>query len=321
MRPIYKISDPVEIINSQTWQQLSDDLILRFEERYGHFLRKFDGFVVTHTPAFTQLYRSFEKPILSINSTRYEAPYTNDIDKWNNLNQYMLEKINKDRMLLVSNNVGDSDYLKYKSGISTEIFPSFCDYTNLSWSPGGEHKVIIARSPELENEIEKLTGGEWLGIRKILAKNYNWKQYLDIKEILYIPYNISTMSLFEFATAGIPVTIPSKKLLIDLHSKYKGVLSELSYYQIRGLSTTGLSSDDPNNFESDQFLDWWLDRADFYNNELMPNVRIISGFDEIDIERFSELGDVSAYREQIDARNRNLEQSRARLIKKFAAMM
>jgi hypothetical protein len=320
-RQIYKISDPVEIINSQTWQHLSDDLIFRFEERYGKFLRKFDGFVVTHTPAFSQLYRSFEKPILTINSTRYEAPYSNDIEKWDNLNSYMLEATNKKKMLLVSNNVGDSDYLRYKSGISSEVFPSFCDYTNLNWTPGGKHKVIIARSPVIEDAIEKLTGGEWQGIRKILGSNYRWKQYLDIKEILYIPYNISTMSLFEFATAGIPITIPSKQLLMDLRSKYQGVLSELSYFQVRNLSTDGLDKNDPNNYESDYFLDWWLDRADFYNGELMPNVKIISGFDEIDFERFTKPSDFSAFREQIEARNQNVEESRARLIKKFAIMI
>jgi hypothetical protein len=320
-RKIYRISDPVEIINSQTWHKLSEDLISRFEERYGKFLRKFDGFVVTHTPAFSQLYRSFEKPILTINSTGYEAPYTDDIKKWDNLNSYMLEATNKKRILLVSNNAGDSDYLKYKSGISTEVFPSYCDYTNLNWAPGGKHKVIIARSPVIEDVIEKLTGGEWKGIRKILGNNYKWKQYLDIKEILYIPYNISTMSLFEFATAGIPITIPSKKLLIDLHSKYQGVLSELSYFQIRNLSTDGLDINDPNNYESDYFLHWWLDRADFYNRELMPNVKIISGFDEINFERFTKPSDFSAFREQVEARNQNVKESRARLIKKFVAMI
>jgi hypothetical protein len=62
VRPIYKISDPVEILNSETWSGLDSELISRFEDRYSAFLRKFDGFVVTHTPAFSLLYRSFDKP-------------------------------------------------------------------------------------------------------------------------------------------------------------------------------------------------------------------------------------------------------------------
>lgn len=320
-RPVYRISDPVEIINSQTWHQLSDDLIFRFEQRYSKFLSKFDGFVVTHTPAFSQLYRNFEKPILTVNSTRYEAPYTTDVDKWDELNSYLVDITNTKRMLLVSNNVGDSDYLKYKSGISSEVFPSFCDYTNLDWVPGGNHKVIITRSPDLENEIEKRTGGEWKGIRKILGSNYKWKQYLDIKEILYIPYNISTMSLFEFATAGIPVTIPSRGMLKGLHATYPGVLSELSYFQVRNLSVENLDLDDPNNYESENFLDWWIDRSDFYNSELMPNIRIISDFSELKIDRLLTSAEFIAFRQKVESRNKAIQLDRSRLIRDFVSMI
>jgi len=321
MRPVYRISDPVEIINSQTWQQLSDDLIFRFEQRYSKFLSKFDGFIVTHTPAFSQLYRNFEKPILTVNSTRYEAPYSDDIDKWDDLNNYLIDKTTRKKMLLVSNNVGDSDYLKYKSGISSEVFPSFCDYTNLNWVPGGNQKVIITRSPDLENEIEKITGGEWKGIRKILGNNYKWKQYLEIKEILYIPYNISTMSLFEFATAGIPVTIPSRGMLKSLHVEYPGVLSELSYFQVRNLSVNNLDLDDPNNYESENFLDWWIDRSDFYNSKLMPNIRIISEFSELKIDRLVSSAEFIAFRKNIESRNKAIQLDRSRLIRDFVSMI
>jgi hypothetical protein len=28
-------------------------------------------------------------------------------------------------------------------------------------------------------------------------------------------------------------------------------------------------------------LDWWLDRSDFYNRELMPNVRVAENYEEL----------------------------------------
>jgi hypothetical protein len=321
VRPIYKISDPVEILNSETWPELDDDLISRFEDRYSTFLSKFDGFVVTHTPAFSQLYRSFDKPILVINSTRYEAPYTAKPSAWNNLNSYLADSIDKKKMLLVSNNQGDADYLKFKTGITSKVIPSFCDYTNLNWVPGGKHKIIISRSAEVEQLIEKLTGGEWLGIRKVLGENFRWRQYLDVKEIFYIPYNISTMSLFELATAGVPVKVPSRSLIKRLLANYSGVLSELSYFQVRALSTHGLSANDPNNYLSDSFHDWWLDRADFYDSDLMPNVKIIEEIGELNGRGSNKSHEPLIERGVLKLRNEKVSESRSRLIQEFGTML
>ena len=321
VRPIYKISDPVEILNSETWSELDADLISRFEKRYSTFLRKFDGFVVTHTPAFSQLYRSFEKPILVVNSTRYEAPYTANPSAWNNLNSFLVDSIDKKKMLLVSNNKGDADYLELKTGITSNVVPSFCDYTNFNWVPGGKHKIIISRSHEVEQLIERVTKGEWLGIRKVLGENFNWKQYLDVKEIFYVPYNISTMSLFELATAGVPVKVPSRKLLKQLASNYSGILSELSYFQIRALSTQDLSIDDPNNYSSDLFHDWWLDRADFYDNKLMPNIQIVGEIEELIGKNAENLSTRPFDEVLLKTRNNSLSESRSSLIEKFATML
>lgn len=68
--------DPVAIVNQRTWQDLSSDRVGRFQRRYGTFLRAFDGFVLTHTPAFFQLLSKFEKPTLIVSATRYETPFT-----------------------------------------------------------------------------------------------------------------------------------------------------------------------------------------------------------------------------------------------------
>lgn len=316
-RSIYKISDPVDVINSQTWSQLDDELISLFEFRYQKFLSKFDGFIVTHTPAFSQLYRNFSKPVLVINSTRYEAPYTNNTNKWKILDNYLINEVDKKRMLLASNNSGDADYLKYKTGLESPVVPSLCDYTKFRWIPGGSQKIIISRSPELEDFIERETHGEWLGIKKVMGNDYNWKQYRDVKEVLYIPYNISTMSLFELATAGVPVSVPSKEFLKVISEKYSGVLSELSYFQMQGLSVEHLAKNDPNNYLSPNFQDWWLERADFYNFDLMPNVRVISDFGQLEAGR--EISET--YFPAIALRNSVISKKRKNLISRFCDIL
>jgi hypothetical protein len=320
-RSIYKISDPVDVINAQTWSLLNEELICEFESRYQRFLSQFDGFVVTHTPAFSQLYRNFGKPILIINSTRYEAPYTKDENNWKILDNYLSNSVEKEKVLLVSNNVGDADYLKFRTGIESEVVPSFCDYTNLRWTHGGTQKVIISRSPELEDYIERVTSGEWLGIKKVMGKNYSWNQYLQIKEVLYIPYNISTMTLFELATAGVPVSVPSIGFTKELYKSFPGVLSELSYFQVNELPIIGLDNGDPNNYLSEKFQDWWLARADFYNSDLMPNVRVISEFNELMQDSSIYELQKDNYHSLIESRNVIIRKKRQDLVSRFSSML
>jgi hypothetical protein len=316
-RSVYKVSDPVDVVNSHTWSALDDTVISQFEARYQKFLSRFDGFVVTHTPAFAQLYRSFNKPILVLNSTRYEAPYSNDELKWKNLDDFLVGAVEKKKMLIASNNLGDSDYLKYRTGIDSGVIPSLCEYTKLVWKPGGTQKIVISRSAELDDYIENLTGGEWRGIRKVMGGNYNWRQYLGVKEVLYIPYNISTMSLFEFATAGVPVAVPSRDFLKQLSKRFSGILSELSYFQIRDLPVSDLANHNPNNYLSKQFQDWWLERADFYNADLMPNIRLINDFAELKGNRaFDE-----SYLNLIIRRNSVIKEKRKKLVKRFSELL
>jgi hypothetical protein len=316
-RSIYKISDPVDAVNSQTWTQLNEEMISEFQSRYQKFLSKFDGFIVTHTPALSQLYRGFNKPILVINSTRYEAPYTINGENWKSLDNYLISEVERKKMLLVSNNMGDSDYLKYRTDIASQVVPSYCGYTNLSWKPGGTQKVIVSRSSELDDLIEKVTGGEWRSIKKVMGSNYKWKHFQEIKEVLYIPYNISTMFLFELATAGVPVTVPSKEFLKVISENYSGVLSELSYFQLQELPVQHLAKDDPNNYLSSEFKDWWLERADFYNSHLMPNVRLISNFEELEVnQNLSE-----SYLHSIAQRNRFVSEQRRELVASFCKFL
>jgi hypothetical protein len=317
-RSLYKFSDPVAVVNSSTWSNLDDELISKFESRYAKFLQNFDGFIVTHTPALAQLYRNLGKPILILNSTRYEAPYSNNDGNWKGLDNFLIDSVNRGQILLTSNNAGDADYIRNKTGIHTKIVPSLCDYTRLHWKPKESgRKIVVARSSEVEHMIERETAGDWLGIKKILGENFRWNQYLNIDEVLYIPYNISTMYLFELATAGVPVAVPSKRFLKQMAKVYPGILSELSYFQVHNLSAAGLAHDDPNNYHSETFHDWWLSRADFYNLDLMPNVRVIDSFDELRIKRFATDVDWLEYREKISNRNETLRNVRSDLINTF----
>jgi hypothetical protein len=59
------------------------------------------------------------------------------------------------------------------------------------------------------------------------------------------------------------------------------LLNDLSFHQVLGLDTTNMSSNNPANYNSPTFLDWWLERSDFYNKTLMPNVRVVDSIEDL----------------------------------------
>ena len=97
---------------------------------------------------------------------------------------------------------------------------------------------------------------------------------------MYIPHNISTMRLFELATAGFPVRIPSDKLLMEL-IKLPGVLSELSWIQVAGKTCPDWLRDTPADPQWLYFYTWWLERADWKLLEYFPNVSFFDTFTEL----------------------------------------
>jgi hypothetical protein len=314
-RKVLKVPDPVKVINHKNWQSLDIDLIESFNNRYGKFLSSFDGFIVTHTPSFAELFEKFQKPMLVVSSTRYEAPYTDKPESWNNLNKFLLNGVHSGQIKLYSNNRGDQDYLDFHLGIKPTYTPSLCDYTDYRWSPNQGTSIIMARSIELCEAISQATSFESIPYRKFFGKRYQWEDFNRVKEVFYIPHNISTMTLFEFATSGIPVAIPSKELLKKLMTISDSILAELSYFQINKLDVSGLSKLDPNNYASEYFYDWWLNRADFYDFELMPNVRVIDSLKDLRIPSKTINYDV------INERNKRIAIERKSMISDFLDLL
>ena len=120
------ISDPVRFVNQSYWRELSPCVIYRFQSRYRAFLNSFDGYVCTHTPTFAELFGVFEKPMLVVASTRYEAHYSDQPSDWARFNEFLIAGVNRGQVLLAANNYGDADYLTFFTGIKPLVVPSLC---------------------------------------------------------------------------------------------------------------------------------------------------------------------------------------------------
>ena len=282
-RKYFKFPDPVAIVGANTWKLLSSQRIRRFQFIYGIFLRSFDGFIVTYPTAFTQLFLKFEKPILVICPTRYEIPYTDNPDLWKSLNLDLRDGISSGLVTLFVNSEAEKKYLKYYTGIESEVVHTVCDYITSKWSPKSADLIFFSRSHPLSEQIIEETDGIWQEASQFLGPNYSWEKLMSVAGVFILPYNNNTMHFFELANAGVPVVVPSKDFLMRLwnSSVNSGVMSEISNFKVFSISTSGLADEDPSNYLSPVFKNYWINLCDFYDYTLMPNVSVIDSFSEL----------------------------------------
>ncbi len=317
-RRIFRVQDPVYPFNGKNWTNLDDDLIEKFSNHYKPFLSKIDGFITCYPPSFAALFRNFEKPNLVLSATRYEAPYTSQPKKWGVLNHYLISENSAGRMLLVGNNQGDCDYMEHYLGIKPRCVPSVCEYTNFHFNSEGSKNLVLARDPILTKHVREVTRGNWVPFREVMGQNYSWRDFKEVKEVFVVPYNISTMTLFEMATAGLPVAIPSRSFMQQLRNDYAGVLSELSFLQVNGGKVESQHINSPNDYNSPTFYDWWLDRSDFYNLSLMPNVRLVDSLKDLEQPSVRyQFANQTSYNEMINSRNDQVVLRRDNLLADF----
>jgi hypothetical protein len=278
VKGLFPTSDPVAVVNSRTWKNLDQRLIEKFRSRYKLLLSSFDGFIVTYSPTFFELFAKEGKPILAVAATRYEAPYTDDTKKWIEFDQKLKQYVSTGSLTLVANNRGDADYIRYFTGIDVKVLPSYCGGKGL-WTGESGRRVTIARDPALKGYVGNATGGLFQPIES-LGSPYKWKDLISCLEVFVVPQNISTMTLFELATAGVPVVVPTREFFSKLRETYFGVLDELTFTELLGIRG-GHASDSPDNWEWEGYLDWWLDRSDFYDSNLMPNVRLANSIEDL----------------------------------------
>ena len=320
-RSFFVDPDPVYAIDSENWADLTEERIQSFLRRYGKFLECFDGFIVTYPIGFIRLFSSLGKPILAVSAIRYEHPFGSDAQSWQRLDGELRDLTDSGKLLLFANNRGDAEYAGHFLEKKLEIVPSVCDYIALNRSSSPGVRIVQSRSRELEIEIAASLGPPWVTAREYFGKRYSWKMLAEVEVVLYVPYNTSTMTLFELATLGIPTLIPAGLLLDELARDWDGVVSELSFRQRldplvhpKEEGFLGADQDTPG------FVEWWLERADFVDAELMPNVRLVEDLSDPRLrestqEYFPDLLPAT------ERRNRRLQETRLEMLERFRSLL
>jgi len=213
----------LKIINYHNAMNLDPSLIPRFYEAYKNDaeLQSVDAFVCFHPASMCELFMPFNKTLLVIASTRYELG-RHGADRWAKWNNNLMEIAKIPSNVVGGNNRYDVEYIKHFTGIEPQLLSSYCGYLADKYAP--------SRSGFLLAPIHHAGFGKtFMSEYKTCCKNvsctaelislrskYPHYRYSDLAAhagIVYIPYQVSVMSLFEQYRMNIPLFFPSLELL------------------------------------------------------------------------------------------------------------
>lgn len=244
----------VDVVNEHTWWNLDEAMVHAWHVRYDWYMLQFDFFVVTHSPAFAMLFERYGKPIIVVNSCRYNLPYC-WTRKPNNLNDALRRMVERKQLTIISNNIPDAKYIHSRAGIVTPVIPSLCDYIGYKYNPTRSEAVLFG-GPKFGRR-ELFPQGNWLVTKPV---NYSYKQIMEYKCIVHVPYDNSTMSIFEHYWAGAPLFFPTKRFYKQCVQD--GTMEFIHFY---------------NEQFTEKQMDDALESADFY---IFPYINYYDNFNE-----------------------------------------
>jgi hypothetical protein len=238
----------VKFINQSTWKDINMDMISKFQNEYDSLLSTYDGFIVSHTPVFAMLYEKYNKPIIIVNSCRYDQPFcwNKDTEMLNLFKESLKRMTLSKQLVIISNNKADQKYLKDHTGIDSIYIPSLCMYTNSKFNKSNSNYVLF--EDRVKNNFKTIPNSSILVER---PKNYTFEELFKYSGIVHMPYDISSMSLFEQYFAEMPLFFPSKKF-------YKECIKNKTVDFIVRYDKWGTTL-------PDEEIDSWLNNADYYN--------------------------------------------------------
>jgi hypothetical protein len=258
---------------------------------------RYDGVITSHSLVTCYRLQNLDLPMIHINSTRFGNEWIQHPHKHETLVQAIQGSLRNQRLHIVHNNNGDRQYLhQYIPSIQPNqelVIPSLCENllrlrrktpSTLKLLIWDTRQVLIQgnKSPFMKELYAKAkdrfdTSVESQAILLAQRRGYLPEGYLDdYSAVIHIPYNVSTMSMFEHVRANIPIWVPSKRLLKELWSNPLEP-NELSWTVFVSGSEAQASTMD--HVRDPEVLERWLQTADFYNRDVLP---LVFEFDSIE---------------------------------------
>jgi hypothetical protein len=213
----------VPFLNDINLSDFNFEIGENFWNLYENQLKDYDFFVTGHTACLSLLFSKTSKPVIVCLTTRYEHPFTGDSESWKRFNDYLISNYSKNKFLFVANNFYDANYFFHYTGIKPETIQSLCHYHEKFWKKSKNNLVLYSKMKVAIDGVDDLKS----------KGRYGWDEWYSHSGVYCIPYQVSTMSLFEFSAAGMPVIYPSIEETLNLRRMFPNkVLSEISWRSV-----------------------------------------------------------------------------------------
>jgi hypothetical protein len=267
-------------INPDTWASLDDGMINAFQTEYDEFLKSFDGFIVAHVNGFAQIYEKYGKPVLMINSCRYDLPFcfSKNLEMLEAHNSCLKRMADRGQLFAVSNNKADQLYTLRGSGVQTQHIPSLGLYAGIKYT--GTRPTFLLFNGNAEHPL--------LSQRTELGQPYKWSDIGAFRGIVHFPNEISTMTMFEHFSGGMPMFFPSMTYFKSAHA-----IQSVSAYWGDELPEALGDLNEPN---------VWIELSDMYDTfKVSPNTRYFDSIEHLGtlLETFEYTDDTAARLEYI----------------------
>jgi hypothetical protein len=305
----------VDVVSPQNWRALNRAMCDAFHARYRDELAGYDAFVVTYPPAFSLLFEKFGKPIIVQAPIRYEVPFGHRPDDWRWFNDFLRRGIDGGWLFALGNSRYECAYAEYFVERPWQHVPNLCEYTGATYAPVRPEFLYYSRFIEYPALLHGRPIPGLVHKERALPMGYKWSDLVRFRGVVGIPYNISTMSIFEYYAQGMPMWFPTEALMVQLRAAApQRVLCETTWNQTFGLppgSPIKPGPNDPNNYADMATFTRWLPLADFYDREWMAHLQYFSSFPELR-DRLGAVSDEELL--AISARMRQFQQERRRRV-------
>lgn len=252
------------------------------------FLTKgYDGIITSHSIITAFRLKELGLPMIHVNSTRFGNEWIQDFNgKHTVLCDEIQTLLRENKLSVIHNNRGDKTY--FNSFFSVEpqqdvYIPSLCEAVQrlrirtplspkfLIWDT---RQILLQKdkSPFMKTMFNELVSKYKDGVESqaiLLAKKGGLLEegFLDdYTAVIHIPYNISTMSIFQQTRNNIPIWVPSAKLLETLWTSMEEP-NELSWTMFSPGSEANVDILDK--VRDPNVVKHWVSKADFYNKDTM----------------------------------------------------
>ena len=260
--------DMLDAINGDAWCNMYQERLWeQFATKYGKLMEKFDAVVCGYPPLFAWLYKDIDVPVIVNIPIRYEHGVDGNAERWQAWNEYLREGVDAGKIFLIANNLYDKVYAESFIGRPVRYIPVMAEYTGATYNPLFPHSIYYSIGDT------KISGPLIIKKTDALPAGHSWQRVAEFRSVTWLPYNVSIMSTYEQYAAGIPMNFPTKRLAIEMH-KQGHAYTQNSWAEQYSTESRSLvepaapHAHDPNNYKSDEALEYWLQYADAYNGRL-----------------------------------------------------